>query len=104
MKVAHRWRTGIERVLLAPTTVDLTPSRALLPDIAAQGAALANLSDDDLTSGWSTHHDVREALTQCLADELDVLPDDPDLGVFVDWLAVNEDAPTDWPTEPPTGR
>jgi len=47
---------------------------------------------------------VREALTQCLADELDVLPDDPDLVVFVDWLAVNEDASTDWPTEPPTGR
>jgi preprotein translocase subunit SecA len=50
MKAAHRWRTGIERVLLAPTTVDLTPSRALLPDIAAQVAALGNLSDDELTT------------------------------------------------------
>ena len=83
---------------LPPELADLTPDQ-----VDADNAAWA-VCDDDLTSGWSTHHDVREALTQCLADELDVLPDDPDLGVFVDWLAVNEDAPTDWPTEPPTGR
>ena len=50
MNTALRWRTRFERVLLAPTTVDLTSSLALLPDIAARAASLGRLTDDELTA------------------------------------------------------
>ena len=50
MKVPKRWRTGVERVLLAPKTVDLTPARSLLPDVAARAASLESLTDHELTA------------------------------------------------------
>jgi membrane-bound lytic murein transglycosylase B len=76
---------------------DLTPDQ-----VDAYNAAWA-VCDDDLAAGWSTSNDQREALTQCLADEVGVPLDDPDLVTFVDWLAVNEDGPPDCRPAPPSG-
>ncbi|HEX3931124.1 MAG TPA: lytic murein transglycosylase [Nocardioides sp.] len=76
--------------------------------------------DDDLVAGWSSDPDQVATLTQCLADEVDVPIDDPDLLVFVTWVAGYEDpspsdapstspsddppdSPTDTPTDAPTG-
>ncbi len=68
---------------------DLTPAQ-----VEAYNAAWA-VCDDDLVSGWSADPDTVTALTQCLADEVGVQPDDVDLATFLDWLAVNEDPLTD---------
>ena len=47
--------------------------------------------DDDLATGWSTDSDTVDTLTSCLADEVGVTTDDPDLLAVVDWLVANED-------------
>jgi Transglycosylase SLT domain len=70
--------------------------------VAAYDAAWA-VCDDDLTAGWSADPDAVTALTACLADELDVATDEPDLVTFVDWVAVYEDgASTGGTTQSPT--
>jgi membrane-bound lytic murein transglycosylase B len=80
----------------APVLTDPLPTE--LADLTAQqvddyNAAWA-LCDDDLTAGWSADTAVRDALTQCLADEIVVAVDDTQLVAFVDWLARTEDGAT----------
>jgi hypothetical protein len=61
------------------------------PDqVAAYDAAWA-VCDDALTAGWSGDPGVRATLTQCLADQVGVGPDDADLAVFVDWVSRYQD-------------
>jgi hypothetical protein len=50
--------------------------------------------DDDLLPGWSADQEARDSLTVCLADQLGVPTDDPDLVTFVDWVARYEDGAT----------
>jgi hypothetical protein len=61
--------------------------------VAAYNAAWATC-DDDLTDGWAADTDVVGSLTQCLADEVGVPVDDPQLAAFVDWLTRVEDPVT----------
>jgi hypothetical protein len=59
--------------------------------------------DDDLVAGWSSDPDQVATLTQCLADEVDVPIDDPDLLVFVSWVAGYEDpSPSNAPSQSPS--
>jgi len=62
--------------------------------VEAYNAAWATC-DDDLVAGWSADSSARDALTQCLAGEVGIPPDDPALLTFVDWLARTEDGATD---------
>jgi hypothetical protein len=76
-------------VPLPAELADFTPQQ-----VAAYDVAWA-VCDDDLTAGWSTDPDATAALTQCLATEVDVAVDDPDLLVFVDWLETTQDPAAD---------
>jgi hypothetical protein len=69
---------------LPPELADLTPDQ-----VDAYNSAWATC-DDDLVPDWSADPDAVEALTGCLAEQLDVPADDATLLTFVDWLADNE--------------
>jgi outer membrane biosynthesis protein TonB len=74
---------------LPPELADLTSAQ-----VDAFNAGWATC-DDDLVAGWSADAAARDALTQCLAGEIGVATDDPDLVAFVDWLARTQDDATD---------
>lgn len=67
--------------------------------VQAYDAAWATC-DDDLTAGWSAAPYVVATLTQCLAEQVDVAVDDPDLVAFVGWLAETQDPDATDPTVP----
>jgi hypothetical protein len=78
-------------VLTGPLPVelaDLTPQQ-----VDDYNVAWA-LCDDDLTAGWSAVAASRDALTQCLADEIAVPVDVTHLLAFIDWLARTVDGAT----------
>jgi hypothetical protein len=81
----------------APVLTDPLPDEltGLTPDqVDAYNSAWA-VCDDDLVDGWSSDPDTVGTLTQCLAAEIDVPTDDPQLLAFVDWLARTEDGATE---------
>ncbi len=75
---------------------DLTPAQ-----VEAYDDAWATC-DDDLTPGWSTQTYVVATLTQCLADQLGVPADDPELAVFLQWLAGTQDPAVAYPSPSPS--
>jgi hypothetical protein len=93
-----------------PTPTPIPTEAPVLPDplpdelsdltsdqVEAYDAAWA-VCDDDLVAGWSADADTVDALTTCLAEQVELTTDDPVLTAVVEWLESNQDPVT---TQPP---
>ena len=79
-------------VVTADPVVDTSYTVVVLNATPQEGLG-GTLSADIIAAGWSADDAAVSGLTQCLATQVGVAADGPDLTAFVVWLARTQDVP-----------